>query len=213
MDPEPTPVAHGARVDPSYGPTLPAKGIARAHGCGLPQRGGFGRMARDTYRIAIDGDWSLADLYRFPRTYSQLYSFFYDAILRRDTIDLERLQHVFQAHPWLGGYSAVNFYNELGFSCHRLIGPELSQFAMNHPAGLNSSPRWCGGGDWQGRFSIHYRRRAVERTLLGYLQRSAGPEIDAHQVKREETAAQREEAQYLEESCQASRASLGLQGF
>src|SRR6267378_4501008 len=167
-------------------------------------------MARDRYRIAIDGDWSLVDLYRFPRTYSQLYSFFY-AILQRDTVDLERLQHVFQAHPWLGGYSAVNFYNELGFLVPPLDRPRIESIRYESPGwielgllvgaavaiGKVVSAFTTAGGQLNALYSDIYKG-LQHRKLMRI------------KVKREELRLDREEVQYLEQSCQSLARLLGF---
>jgi hypothetical protein len=67
----------------------------------------------DRYRIEIDGKWSLEDLYRFPRAYEQVY-FALEAIIPSDDKEQdERIERAFIAFPWRGGYSAVNFYDQL----------------------------------------------------------------------------------------------------
>ncbi|MEK6646782.1 MAG: hypothetical protein AABY84_08945 [Candidatus Firestonebacteria bacterium] len=75
------------------------------------------------YKINIDGEWFLDDLYLLPHTYSQVYGFVYslcslgnfknlEEINLSDEID-ERILFTFTSQPWRGGYSAVNFYNYL----------------------------------------------------------------------------------------------------
>jgi hypothetical protein len=67
----------------------------------------------ERYKVHIDGKWSLEDLYRFPRAYEQVY-FAVEAMLPQQDIASElRLIRTFNAFPWEGGYSAVNFYNSL----------------------------------------------------------------------------------------------------
>ena len=75
-------------------------------------------MARNygVYPIQMDGRWSLEDLYKFPRTYEQAY-FALDALFASDDqIDLDRIDRAFKTFPWQGGYSAVNFYNQLKYA-------------------------------------------------------------------------------------------------
>jgi hypothetical protein len=66
----------------------------------------------DSYRIEIDGEWTLNDLHEFPYAYTQAYSFLYSVILN-ETVEDERLRITFVAHPWRGGFSAVNFFHYL----------------------------------------------------------------------------------------------------
>src|SRR5918992_1629180 len=73
-------------------------------------------MAEDTYKINIDGVWTLADLYEFPHTYSQVYALTYSLTYSFDPLgdaDDEKLGITFISYPWRGGYSAVNFYRYL----------------------------------------------------------------------------------------------------
>ncbi|WP_156927675.1 hypothetical protein [Bradyrhizobium sp. Tv2a-2] len=75
-------------------------------------------MARNygMYPIQMDGSWSLEDLYKFPRTYEQAY-FALDALIPSDgQVDLDRIDRAFKTFPWQGGYSAVNFYNQLKYA-------------------------------------------------------------------------------------------------
>lgn len=71
------------------------------------------------YKINIDGEWLLEDLYLLPHTYSQVYGFIYSLSETNkpnsndfDDID-ERIFFTYTSQPWRGGYSAVNFYNYL----------------------------------------------------------------------------------------------------
>jgi len=65
------------------------------------------------YGIFIGERWSLGDLYRFPRTYEQVY-FAFEAILPTESEATQaRLERAFRAFPWRGGYSAVGFYDQL----------------------------------------------------------------------------------------------------
>ncbi|GBC61773.1 hypothetical protein DENIS_2735 [Desulfonema ishimotonii] len=82
------------------------------------------------YRILINNDWKLDDLYSFPRNYSQVYLFIYSLQnLLKKNIDFEKLKNSFQAHPWKGGYSALNFYDSLNY-IHR---PEISSIQYASP--------------------------------------------------------------------------------
>ena len=70
----------------------------------------------DNYPIFIDKRWSLEDLYKFPRAYEQVY-FAYEALLPALTDQAnDRILRAFNAYPWQGGYSAINFYNQLKYA-------------------------------------------------------------------------------------------------
>lgn len=96
-------------------------------------------MARHhgVYSIRLDGRWSLEDLYRFPRTYEQAY-FALDALIPSESeIDFERVQRAFEAFPWQGGYSAVNFYNQLKYATPAKSRPSIVAIEYASPGFLN----------------------------------------------------------------------------
>lgn len=94
-------------------------------------------MVRDNYRIKIDGEWTLRDLYEFPRVYSQLYSFLYVLeISSPDDLYDERIDSAFRSHPWRGGFSAVNFYNQLGYLVPNRDRPEIKSIRYGSPGWL-----------------------------------------------------------------------------
>ena len=70
-------------------------------------------MADNTYKIQMNGEWTLEDLYWLPHVYSQVYAFLYALNMPLTDYGDEKLYITFTAHPWLGGYSAVNFYSYL----------------------------------------------------------------------------------------------------
>ena len=59
-----------------------------------------------------------------PHTYIQVYSFLYSFYTPIEDFDDEndRLVITYSAHPWKGGYSAVNFYNNLKY----IVPPSVS---------------------------------------------------------------------------------------
>ena len=77
------------------------------------------------YRIRLDEDWSLEDLYLFPRAYEQVYFFFasFDSELHEQ--DREKIQRAYRAFPWQGGYSAVSFFNQLKYATPRRLRPTI----------------------------------------------------------------------------------------
>lgn len=85
------------------------------------------------YRINIDGHWDLADLYVFPRAFEQAYYLFYSLLPDHDEWDVERIEHAYSSFPWQGGYSAVNFYNQLKHIVPQRQRPELISFNYASP--------------------------------------------------------------------------------
>lgn len=67
----------------------------------------------EIYRVRLDNDWSLNDLYDFPHALSQTYSFAYCFDTDLPSRDVERIDRALQGYPWGGGYSYVNLYTVL----------------------------------------------------------------------------------------------------
>jgi hypothetical protein len=85
----------------------------------LPLHGSFIAKSRAhsgdgvaTLDIRIDGQWELSDFGYFPHRYTEVYSFIYALNDSRKTNDT-KYQALFERYPWRGGYSAVNFYDDL----------------------------------------------------------------------------------------------------
>jgi hypothetical protein len=98
-------------------------------------------MARHqgTYPIHMDGRWTLEDLYKFPRTYEQAY-FALDALIPSESqVDFDRVDRAFRAFPWQGGYSAVNFYNQLKYATPIGARPEVLSIQYASPGAITLS--------------------------------------------------------------------------
>jgi hypothetical protein len=95
------------------------------------------RSRRGTQRLAIDGDWTLFEFSQFARTYTQAYSVLYalDPGLSIDPEDeeFERIHHLFNAFPWRGGYSAVNFYESLRYRVPKQDRPIIKSIRYESP--------------------------------------------------------------------------------
>lgn len=71
-------------------------------------------LSSGNYAIQIDREWSLDDLHGLPQTYSQVYSFLYSLEASKGgRAVMQKEKEVFAHYPWRGGFSAVNFYNDL----------------------------------------------------------------------------------------------------
>ena len=91
-----------------------------------------------SYRIKLDGDWTLDDLYSFSRTYSQLYAFQYSfEQLRTGPDDDEWIRDPYVAHPWVGGYDAVNFYKQLASRAPHPHRPTLLSMRYASPGWMD----------------------------------------------------------------------------
>lgn len=85
------------------------------------------------YPIFMDRRWSLEDLYLFPKAYEQVY-YAYEALLPAPDEEVdERILRAFSAFPWRGGYSAVNFYNQLKYATPKKKRPVIREIRYASP--------------------------------------------------------------------------------
>ena len=68
------------------------------------------RGDQESYRLLLEGNWQLEDLYELPHAFDQCYAFIYCLDSELDIRDQERIDGAFAAYPWRGGYSYVNIY-------------------------------------------------------------------------------------------------------
>lgn len=97
------------------------------------------RESRESYTITLDGDWSLEDLYKFPRAYEQVYFLINALEFPGDYYSGEEVDHIFRAFPWFGGYSAVGFYNTLKYRTPARRRPIIVSIEYASPGWLELS--------------------------------------------------------------------------
>jgi hypothetical protein len=89
------------------------------------------------YRVLLDKQWTLHDLYEFPHAYSQNYAFVYcfDSHLRAR--DRARINRALEEYPWLGGYSYVNIYTVLQNQVPARDRPRIASINKSSPGWLD----------------------------------------------------------------------------
>ncbi len=88
-----------------------------------------------SYRVLLNEDWELRDLYEFPHALSQCYSFIYCLDSELEPRDRIRINRALQGYPWRGGYSYVNIYTVLS---NQIQGPDRPKIKSIQKA----SPGW-----------------------------------------------------------------------
>jgi hypothetical protein len=85
-----------------------------------------------SHKIHIEGRWEIRDLYLFPHRYAEIYSFLY-ALAAAENAGRSSFVHAFRRYPWQGGYSAVNFYDELYGAIPRGERPQIKRIEYASP--------------------------------------------------------------------------------
>ncbi|MEJ1384149.1 MAG: hypothetical protein RPU34_10140 [Candidatus Sedimenticola sp. (ex Thyasira tokunagai)] len=88
------------------------------------------------YALNLDGKWFLEDLVLVPKLYSQLYSFVYTVInLKKDSVR-SNAKKIFGNYPWRGGFSTVNFFNDLDRVIPSLHEPQVKSLQYASPGSI-----------------------------------------------------------------------------
>lgn len=175
-------------------------------------------MNPERFRIGIDGEWSLEDWYIFPRTIDQTYSFLYSITeigkLEQEPEEDEPLYITYAAHPWRGGYSAVNFYNYLHGLVPKPLRPRV--FSIQY-----ASPGWLELGLAVG---VALSIRRIVRAFCDSGRDIVSLYNDIHKglserklqgisVKREELKLNREQIEFAEYSIEKLSKMMAFEGF
>ena len=64
-------------------------------------------------KIGLDGEWSLEELSEATKDYIQLYGFAYSLLPNLPSARQTEVDYIYGKFPWRGGYSTVNFFNQL----------------------------------------------------------------------------------------------------
>ncbi|ALM52964.1 hypothetical protein [Halomonas huangheensis] len=89
-------------------------------------------------KLYIDGRWQLTDLNVLTRVYIQLYGLLYSLDVADDYLDGE-IQYIYGKYPWCGGFSAVNFYQNLFVKMPRDYKPQIRSIQYASPGFIELS--------------------------------------------------------------------------
>ena len=67
---------------------------------------------REIRSIVIDGKWGIGDLKQFPGLIQDVYAFAYSLKSDKPAIR-SRLKSLYEKYPWRGGFSTINFFNDI----------------------------------------------------------------------------------------------------
>jgi hypothetical protein len=90
-------------------------------------------MDKNIIHLYIDGKWDVEDFADFLKTYLQIYYLFNSLFTEKYSIDNERINYAYSLFPWKGGYSAVNFYQQLKFAIPKKDRPKITAIHFSSP--------------------------------------------------------------------------------
>lgn len=86
-----------------------------------------------TTQLELDGRWSLEELADATKDYIQLYGFAYSLIPNLPSARQEEVDYIYGKFPWRGGYSTVNFFNQLFHKIPPKLRPEIQRIQYASP--------------------------------------------------------------------------------
>ncbi|WP_144411102.1 hypothetical protein [Burkholderia pseudomallei] len=92
---------------------------------------------KETYRVLLNEDWELEDLYNFPHALYQCYAFVYCLDSDLAPSDRARIDFALREYPWRGGYSYVNMYFVLAKQIPRRDHPKIHSIQKASPGWLD----------------------------------------------------------------------------
>jgi hypothetical protein len=86
-----------------------------------------------TTRLRLDGRWGLEELSDTTKDYIQLYGFAYSLLPDLPIARREEIDYIYGKFPWRGGYSTVNFFNQLFHKIPPKLRPQVRRIQYASP--------------------------------------------------------------------------------
>jgi hypothetical protein len=86
-----------------------------------------------TTHLELNGRWGLEELSDATKDYIQLYGFAYSLIPDLPTARRDEIDYIYGKFPWRGGYSTVNFFNQLFHKIPPKLRPEVQRIQYASP--------------------------------------------------------------------------------
>lgn len=90
-------------------------------------------------KLLLDGRWNLEELSEATRDYTQLYGFAYSLVPDLPLARLNEIDYIYGKFPWKGGYSTVNFFNQLFHKIPPKLRPEVERIQYASPGFIELS--------------------------------------------------------------------------
>lgn len=90
-------------------------------------------------KLRLDGRWNLEELSEATRDYTQLYGFAYSLLPELPLARREEIDYIYGKFPWRGGYSTVNFFNQLFHKIPPKLRPEVERIQYASPGFIELS--------------------------------------------------------------------------
>lgn len=90
-------------------------------------------------KLRLDGRWNLEELSEATKDYTQLYGFAYSLLPDLPLARRNEIDYIYGKFPWKGGYSTVNFFNQLFHKIPPEFRPEIARIQYASPGFIELS--------------------------------------------------------------------------
>ncbi len=84
-------------------------------------------------KLHLDGQWNLEELSNSMKSYIQLYGFAYSLLPDLPSARDREVDYIYGKFPWRGGYSTVNFFNQLFHNIPPKLRPQVERIQYSSP--------------------------------------------------------------------------------
>lgn len=161
--------------------------------------------------LELDGRWGLEELSDSTKDYIQLYGFAYSLVpdlpsARRDEID-----YIYGKFPWRGGYSTVNFFNQLFHKIPPKLRPEVQRIQYASPGFIELTEVLAVAGTvaaivatvCKSLSSVHDLYRSIQKSSIDY-------ELSKINLAKEDLELKRRQIEFCEKSAKSLVKAFGL---
>lgn len=90
-------------------------------------------LQSEPVKLLLDGKWNLEDLSDVTKDLVQLYGFAWSLQQELSETNQDEIDHIYAKFPWRGGYSTVNFFNQLFHKIPGRLRPQIKSIQYNSP--------------------------------------------------------------------------------
>src|SRR5688500_8691733 len=90
-------------------------------------------------KLLLNGRWNLEELSETTKGYTQLYGFAFSLLDDLPQDPRIQMDYLYARFPWRGGYSTVNFFNQLFHKIPPKLRPEVERIQYASPGFIELS--------------------------------------------------------------------------
>lgn len=164
-----------------------------------------------TTQLEIDGRWSLEELADTTKDYIQLYGFAYSLIPNLPSARQEEVDYIYGKFPWRGGYSTVNFFNQLFHKIPPKLRPEVQRIQYASPGFIELAELLAVAGTVAAIIGTVCKSIKTVHDLYRSIQKSSiDHELSKINLRKENLELTQRQINFCEESAKKLVEALGL---